>query len=160
MDSSIELNKIDTLENEQLAIVKDDLGKKDIYCLCLKDDINCRPTSINFRVGFITVNDIPLFVLMVKIDTKIYKTLVSLDFFKESNYLKNLMSSESFNLFLFTNGNENFVYRIENKQHKDFLDALASLTKYMTSNSYYDVIDAKEQLLNKYTDKELWKLAK
>ena len=155
MDSSIELNQIDTLENEQLAIVKDNLGQNDIYFLCLKDDINCRPTSIDFRIGFIPVNDIPLFVLMVKIDTKIYKTLVSLEFVKELNYLKNLMSSESFNLFLFTNDNENFVYRIENKHHKDFLNALSSVTKYMTSNSYHDVIDAKEQLLNTYAKKEL-----
>lgn len=160
MVSSIELNKIDTLENEQLAIVKDDLGPNDVYCLCLKDDINCRPTSLNFRLGFITVNEIPLFVLMVKVENKIYKTLISLDFVKESNYIKNLLGSKAFNLFLFTNSKENFVYRIENKHHKDFLNALSSVTKYMTSNSYYGVIDAKEQLLQKYTDEELWKLAK
>lgn len=160
MDSVIELNNIETLPNNTLAILKDNLGENDIYSLCLKDDVIDYHSPLDFRLGFILVKNVPICILMIKIKNKIYKTLISLNFIKELDYLKNLLSSQAFNLFLFTKNKANFVYRIENKQYIDFSRAISAVETNMQNNLYDDIILSKEDLLNKYTDEELWKLAK
>lgn len=160
MDSVIELNNIETLPNNTLAIFKDNLGENDIYSLCLKDDIIDYHSPLDFRLGFILVNNVPICILMIKIKNKIYKNLISLNFIKELDYLKNLLSSQAFNLFLFSKSKENLVYRIENKQYLDFSKAISAVEANMPGNSYKHVILSKEDLLNKYTDEELWELAK
>jgi len=160
MDSVIELNNIETLPNNTLAIIKDNLGEKAIYSLCLKDDIIDYNSPLDFRLGFIVINDVPICILMIKIKNKIYKTLISLNFIKELDYLKNLLSSKTFNLFLFSKSKENLVYRIENKQHIDFSKAISAVETNMPGNLYKNVILSKEDLLYKYTDEELWELAK
>ena len=160
MDSVIELNNIEKLPNNTLAIIKDNLGKRDIYSLCLKDDIIDYHSPLDFRFGFIPVNNVPMCILMIKIKNKIYKTLVSLNIIKELEYLKNLLCSETFNLFLLSKSKENLVYKIENKQHLDFSKAISAVEANMPGNSYKNIILSKEDLLNKYTDEELWELAK
>lgn len=160
MNPSIELNKLETIPDKTLTILKDDFGKKDIYSLYLKDDISEFPSSLNFRIGFVQVNRIPILIFMVKIKNKIYKNLVSFDFVKELDYLIKLVSLKTFNLFLFTNTNENLVFKIQNKHHKTLSDAISAVKLNMPSNSIYDVTSAKEQLLSTYSDIELWNLAK
>lgn len=160
MDSVIELNNIETLQNNTLAILKDNLGENVIYSLCLKDDIIDYHSPIDFRLGFIMVNNVPICILMIKTKNKIYKNLISLNIIKELEYLKNLLCSKAFNLFLFSKDKENLVYRIENKQHIDFSKAISAVETNMQKNSYKDIILSKEDLLNKYTDEELWELAK
>lgn len=160
MDSVIDLTNIETLPNNTLAIFKDNLGENDIYSLCLKDDVIDHDSPLDFRLAFILVNNIPICILMIKVKTKIYKTLISLNFIKELDYLKNLLCSKTFNLFLFSKSKENLVYRIENKQHMDFSKAISAVETNMPNNLYDDVISSKEDLLKKYTDEELWELAK
>ena len=160
MDSVIDLNNIETLPNSTLAIIKDNLGEKAIYSLCLKDDIIDYHSPLDFRLGFILINNVPICILMIKIKDKIYKTLISLNIMKELDYLKNLLCSRAFNLFLFTKNKANFVYRIENKQHTDFSKAISAVETNMPGNLYKNVILSKEELLNKYTDEQLWELAK
>lgn len=160
MDSVIELNNIETLPNNTLAIIKDNLGENDIYSLCLKDDVIDYHSPLDFRLGFILVNNVPICILMIKIKNKIYKNLISLNFIKELDYLKNLLSSQAFNLFLFSKSKENLVYRIQNKQHIDFSKAISAVETNMRTHSCEDIKKAKEDLLIKYTDGELWELAK
>ena len=160
MDSVIELNNIETLPNNTLAIIKDNLGEKAIYSLCLKDEIIDYHSPLDFRLGFVSINNVPICILMIKIQNKIYKTLISLNIVKELEYLKNLLCSNAFNLFLFSKNKENLVYRVENKQHIDFSKAISAVEANMPGNSYKNVILSKEDLLNKYTDEELWELAK
>ena len=125
-----------------------------------KDDIIDYHSPLDFRLGFVSINNVPICILMIKIKNKIYKTLISLNIVKELEYLKNLLCSNAFNLFLFSRSKENLVYRIENKQHLDFSKAISAVEANMPGNSYKKIILSKEDLLNKYTDEQLWELAK
>lgn len=160
MDSVIELNNIEALPNNTLAILKDNLGENDIYSLCLKDDVIDYHSPLDFRLCFIPVNNVPMCVLMIKIENKIYKKIVSFELTKEFEYLKNLLSSKTFTILLFSKDKEIFLFRMENKQYKRLSKAISTVKLNMPSSSYYDIIGSKEELLSKYTDDELWALAK
>lgn len=161
MNSSIiELNNIEMLPNNTLAILKDNLSDKSIYSLCLKDDIIDYNSCLKFRLGFIQSNNIPICILMIKTKNKFYKTLISFNLFAESEYLKNLLCLKTFNLFLFSNNNVNTVYKVHNSYHLTFSRTIKNMEKYLSQNSYEDILVSKENLLEKYTDEELWKLAK
>ena len=160
MEALIEINNIETIPNNTLTIFKDNLGENDIYSLCLKDNISERPSSIDFRLGFVPLNNVPMCVLMIKIENKIYKRLLSFEITREFEYLKNLLAPDFFNLYLFSNEKEIFVFRIENKRHKSFLEAADAVKENLLSNTYNKIVFSKEDLLNRYTDEELWSLAK
>lgn len=160
MDTVFELNNIETLPNNTLTILKDDFGKDDIYSLYLKNNFLEHPASIDFRIGFVDVNNIPMLVLLVKIKDKIYKNLVSFYFSRELNYLKKLLTPTTFNLFLFSNDNKGFVYKIDNKHHYDLSKAISAVESRQQNKSSEDVRNAKQEILNRYTDEELWELAK
>lgn len=101
MKSIIELDQIDLLPLDNLSILRDNLGKSDTFSLCLriKDILS---TTFKFKMNFIVIDSIPIFILMLKCNEKIYKCLISLGITKEYTYLKNLMKLPSFNLFLFS----------------------------------------------------------
>ncbi len=159
MQSIIDLNQIELIPNKTLSILRDNLEEKNIYCLCLKDNITNFSNNIDFRIGFITVLDVPICTLMIKIGNKIYKNLVSFYFSNEITYLKKLLSLKRFNLFLLLNTNI-FIFNINNYKNISLFKAISAVESNMPLVSYNDVILAKEEILKKYTDNELWNLAK
>ena len=159
MQSIIDLNQIELIPNKTLSILRDNLEEKNIYCLCLKDNITNFSNNIDFRIGFITVLDVPICTLMIEIGNKIYKNLVSFYFSNEITYLKKLLSLKRFNLFLLLNTNI-FIFNINNYKNISLFKAISAVESNMPLVSYNDVILAKEEILKKYTDNELWNLAK
>ena len=101
MSPIIEINNIDLLPQEKLSILRDNLGKTDTFSLCLKTN-DMLSNNLKFKLNFIIIDSIPIFILMLKCNKKIYTSLISLEITKEYTYLKNLMKLPSFNLFLFS----------------------------------------------------------
>ena len=65
MKSIIELDQIDLLPLDNLSILRDNLGKSDTFSLCLriKDILS---TTFKFKMNFIVIDSIPIFILMLK----------------------------------------------------------------------------------------------
>lgn len=157
MKSIIELDQIDLLPLDNLSILRDNLGKSDTFSLCLriKDILS---TTFKFKMNFIVIDSIPIFILMLKCNEKIYKCLISLGITKEYAYLKNLMKLPSFNLFLFSDKKMISIKKIKNTMNKKILKLMNTIENMDIHATLIDVENAKNKLLEMYSDKELWKL--
>ena len=157
MKSIIELNQIDLLPLDNLSILRDNLGKSDTFSLCLriKDILS---TTFKFKMNFIVIDSIPIFILMLKCNEKIYKCLISLGITKEYTYLKNLIKLPSFNLFLFSDKKMISIKKIKNTMNKKILKLMNTIENMDIHASLTDIDNAKNKLLEMYNDKELWKL--
>ncbi len=157
MKSIIELDQIDLLPLDNLSILRDNLGKSDTFSLCLriKDILS---TTFKFKMNFIVIDSIPIFILMLKCNEKIYKCLISLGITKEYTYLKNLMKLPSFNLFLFSDKKMISIKKIKNTMNKRISKLMNTIENMDIHATLIDVENAKNKLLEMYSDKELWKL--
>lgn len=157
MKSIIELDQIDLLPLDNLSILRDNLGKSDTFSLCLriKDILS---TTFKFKMNFIVIDSIPIFILMLKCNEKIYKCLISLGVTKEYTYLKNLMKLPSFNLFLFSDKKMISIKKIKNTMNKKILKLMNTIENMDIHATLTDIENAKNKLLKMYSDKELWKL--
>lgn len=157
MKSIIELNQINLLPLDNLSILRDNLGKSDTFSLCLriKDILS---TTFKFKMNFIVIDSIPIFILMLKCNEKIYKCLISLGITKEYTYLKNLMKLPSFNLFLFSDKKMISIKKIKNTMNKRISKLMNTIENMDIHATLIDVENAKNKLLEMYSDKELWKL--
>ena len=157
MMSIIELDHIDLLPLDNLSILRDNLGKSDTFSLCLriKDILS---TTFKFKMNFIVIDSIPIFILMLKCNKNIYKCLISLGVTKEYAYLKNLMKLPSFNLFLFSDKKMISIKKIKNTMNKKISKLMNSIENMDIHASLTDIDNAKNKLLEIYNDKELWKL--
>ncbi len=156
MKSIIELDQIDLLPLDNLSILRDNLGKSDTFSLCLriKDILS---TTFKFKMNFIVIDSIPIFILMLKCNEKIYKCLISLGITKEYTYLKNLMKLPSFNLFLFSDKQMISIKKIKNTMNKKISKLMNTIENMDIHATLIDVENAKNKLLEMYSDKELWK---
>lgn len=155
MESIIDLNEIKYMPFESLMILKDNYSKKDYYSLCLKTKEYISSFS-DFKVTFHVVDNVPICVLMVKLNNKIYKCLIGFEIEKEFEYLKNLMLLKSFNLFLMTKYNEHKIIEVKNDKNKKIVDALLNVKKSKRSVTCYELRIAKQKILEMYSDEELW----
>lgn len=157
MKSIIELDQIDLLPLDNLSILRDNLGKSDTFSLCLriKDILS---TTFKFKMNFIVIDSIPIFILMLKCNEKIYKCLISLGITKEYTYLKNLIKLPSFNLFLFSDKKMISIKKIKNTMNKKILKLMNTIENMDIHATLTDIDNAKNKLLEMYSDKELWKL--
>ena len=157
MSPIIEINNIDLLPQEKLSILRDNLGKTDTFSLCLKTN-DMLSNSLKFKLNFIVIDSIPIFILMLKCNKKIYTSLISLEITKEYTYLKNLMKLPSFNLFLFSDKKMISIKKIKNTMNKKILKLMNTIENMDIHASLTDIDNAKNKLLEMYNDKELWKL--
>lgn len=157
MSPIIEINNIDLLPQEKLSILRDNLGKTDTFSLCLKTN-DMLSNNLKFKLNFIVIDSIPIFILMLKCNKKIYTSLISLEITKEYTYLKNLMKLPSFNLFLFSDKKMISIKKIKNTMNKKILKLMNTIENMDIHASLTDIDNAKNKLLEIYSDKELWKL--
>ena len=157
MSPIIEINNIDLLPQEKLSILRDNLGKTDTFSLCLKTN-DMLSNNLKFKLNFIVIDSIPIFILMLKCNKNIYKCLISLEITKEYTYLKNLMKLPSFNLFLFSDKKMITVKKIRNKKNEKILKLMDFIEDMDIHATLKEVYEAKNKLLEIYSDKELWKL--
>lgn len=157
MSPIIEINNIDLLPQEKLSILRDNLGKTDTFSLCLKTN-DMLSNNLKFKLNFIVIDSIPIFILMLKCNKNIYKCLISLEITKEYTYLKNLMKLPFFNLFLFSDKKMITVKKIRNKKNEKILKLMDFIEDMDIHATLKEVNDAKNNLLEIYSDKELWKL--
>lgn len=155
MLSTIDINQLESLPTDCLAILKDDLGSSDVFSLCLKTN-NLDVPSLSFKITFVSIDKIPIYVLMVKDNRKIYKCLIGFNIISEFEAFKHLMLLDSFNLFLFSDNKEQTVIKITNKNGKKFLNAMLSVKSNMPDVSCNALNQAKKKLLDIYSDKDLW----
>ena len=157
MSPIIEINNIDLLPQEKLSILRDNLGKTDTFSLCLKTN-DMLSNNLKFKLNFIVIDSIPIFILMLKCNKNIYKCLISLEITKEYTYLKNLMKLPSFNLFIFSDKKMITIKKIKNTMNKKILKLMNTIENMDIHASLTDIDNAKNKLLEMYNDKELWKL--
>lgn len=157
MSPIIEINNIDLLPQEKLSILRDNLGKTDTFSLCLKTN-DMLSNNLKFKLNFIVIDSIPIFILMLKCNKNIYKCLISLEITKEYTYLKNLMKLPSFNLFLFSDKKMITVKKIRNKKNEKILKLMDSIEDMDIHATLIDVENAKNKVFKMYSNKELWKL--
>ena len=157
MSPIIEIDNIDLLPQEKLSILRDNLGKTDTFSLCLKTN-DMLSNNLKFKLNFIIIDSIPIFILMLKCNKKIYTSLISLEITKEYTYLKNLMKLPFFNLFLFSDKKMITVKKIRNKKNEKILKLMDFIEDMDIHATLKEVYEAKNKLLEIYSDKELWKL--
>ena len=157
MSPIIEINNIDLLPQEKLSILRDNLGKTDTFSLCLKTN-DMLSNNLKFKLNFIVIDSIPIFILMLKCNKKIYTSLISLEITKEYTYLKTLMKLPFFNLFLFSDKKMITVKKIRNKKNEKILKLMDFIEDMDIHATLKEVYDAKSNLLEIYSDRELWKL--
>lgn len=155
MESIINLNEIEYMPFESLMILKDNYSKKDYYSLCLKTKEYISSFS-DFKISFCVIDNVPICILMVKLNNRIYKCLIGFELEKEFEYLKNLMLLKSFNLFLMTDYNEHQVIEIKNNKNNKFLNALLKVKKTTKNVTCDNLKNAKQKILDMYSDEELW----
>lgn len=155
MISSIELSKIELLPNKTLAILKDNMDKEEYFSLVLKDTYNSLK-DIYFKSCFVDVNSIPIYVLMLKSKNNFYKCPISFELTEEFNSLQQLSCLKHFNLFLFSDNSKIDTIKIENTNSKKLCKALLKVSKSLSKHSYNDIINAKQEILNNYSDEMLW----
>ena len=157
MSPIIEINNIDLLPQEKLSILRDNLDKTDTFSLCLKTN-DMLSNNLKFKLNFIIIDSIPIFILMLKCNKKIYTSLISLEFTKEYTYLKNLMKLPFFNLFLFSDKKMITVKKIRNKKNEKILKLMDFIEDMDIHATLKEVNDAKNKVFKMYSNKELWKL--
>lgn len=157
MSPIIEINNIDLLPQEKLSILRDNLGKTDTFSLCLKTN-DMLSNNLKFKLNFIVIDSIPIFILMLKCNKKIYTSLISLEITKEYTYLKTLMKLPFFNLFLFSDKKMITVKKIRNKKNEKILKLMDFIEDMDIHATLKEVNDAKNKVFNIYNDRELWKL--
>ena len=157
MSPIIEINNIDLLPQEKLSILRDNLGKTDTFSLCLKTN-DMLSNNLKFKLNFIIIDSIPIFILMLKCNKKIYTSLISLEITKEYTYLKNLMKLPFFNLFLFSDKKMITVKKIRNKKNEKILKLMDFIEDMDIHATLKEVNDAENNLLEICSDKELRKL--
>lgn len=156
MISTIEINQLEELPLNCLAILRDNLGIPDMFALCLKDKEELDITSLNFKIAFISDDNIPICVIMIKNNNKIYKCLIGFNIEKEFEYLKQLMNFKTFNLFLFSESSKQSIVKIDNMEGNKFIDAMLAVKSTMSYKSLQEVEEAKQKILNNYSDEQLW----
>ncbi len=157
MSPIIEINNIDLLPQEKLSILRDNLGKTDTFSLCLKTN-DMLSNNLKFKLNFIIIDSIPIFILMLKCNKKIYTSLISLEITKEYTYLKTLMKLPFFNLFLFSDKKMITVKKIRNKKNEKILKLMDFIEDMDIHATLKEVYEAKNKVFNIYNDRELWKL--
>lgn len=157
MISTIELNRIEMLPDETLAILKDNIDKNEFFSLVLRDTFK-DSKNFCFKICFTVVNTVPICVLMLKHNNKFYKCPISFEIMKEFDYFNKLFNCRYFNLFLISNDNKIDVIKVENNSLNRLSNALEEVKKCSLEHSYYDINIAKQELLNTYSDIELWNL--
>lgn len=155
MPSTIEINQLESLPKDCLAILRDNLGSSDNFSLCLKAN-NLDVPSLVFKITFISIDKIPICVLMIKDNYKLYKCLISFNILKEFEYFEHLMQLETFNLFLISYNEDKTIIKITNKNHKSFLDTMSSVRDTMPNTSIEEIKQAKQKLLDLYNNDTLW----
>lgn len=157
MNATIELNQINTLPTNTLAILKDNFEPTEFFSLIVKDTFE-NITDLHFKTCFLTVNEIPFCVLMVKVEDKLYKCPISFELTRESNYLQKIFKLKSFNLYLVSEDKKMDVIKIKNENYKTLSESIEKVKKYSVYHTYYDIVDAKQKILNDYPDEELWNM--
>ena len=157
MSPIIEINNIDLLPQEKLSILRDNLGKTDTFSLCLKTN-DMLSNNLKFKLNFIIIDSISIFILMLKCNKKIYTSLISLEITKEYTYLKTLMKLPFFNLFLFSDKKMITVKKIRNKKNEKILKLMDFIEDMDIHTTLKEVNDAKNKVFKMYSNKELWKL--
>lgn len=157
MQSIIDISQINSLPSDTLMILKNNYENEEQYSLCLKAE-ELTSTKKHFKISFVVLDKIPMCVLMIKSNEKIYKCVIDFELENEYNYLKNLMNLKTFNLFVILNESRQQVIKISNLKSKEFIKALSRVKENIHSFSYAELINAKQKLLNSYTDKELWNM--
>lgn len=155
MLSTIEINQLGNLPTDCLVILKDNLGSSDIFSLCLKTN-NLDVPSLRFKIAFVSIDKIPIYVLMIKVSCKVYKCLIGFSITNEFESFKHLMQLESFDLFLLSDNKEQTVIKINNKNSKKFLAAMSAVKNTMPDVSCESLNQAKQKLLDTYSDDDLW----
>lgn len=155
MFSTIEINQLDDMPLNCLAILRDSLGSSDVFSLCLKAN-NLDIKSLTFKIAFFSNHNIPIYVLMIKSNHTIYKCLIGFNIVKEFEYFKNLMNLKYFNLFLISDKKEISIVKITNIHSNKFLDAMLSVQSNIPNISYEEFEYAKQTILNTYSDNDLW----
>lgn len=157
MNATIELNQINTLPVDTLAIVKDDMEPTKVFSLVIRDSFS-NISNLEFKTSFVTLNDIPFCVLMVKVQNKLYKCPISFELPKEFNYLQNLAKLKYFNLYLISDKKEIHVIQIKNQDYKSLSKALIQVKNTSAFHPFFDIMDAKKRIINNYIDEDLWNI--
>ena len=157
MNAAIELGQINTLPTNTLAILKDNFEPTEFFSLVVKDTFE-NITDLHFKTCFLTVNEIPFCVLMVKIKNKLYKCPISFELPKEFNYLQSLSKLKYFNLYLISEKKEIHVIQIKNQDYKSLSKALIQVKNSSAFHPFLDIMDAKKKIINNYIDEDLWNI--
>lgn len=157
MNATIELGQINTLPTNTLAILKDNFEPTEFFSLVVKDTFE-NITDLHFKTCFLTVNEIPFCVLMVKIKDKLYKCPISFELARESDYLQKIFNLNFFNLYLVSENKKIDIIKIKNKNYKTLSESIEEVKKYSTYHPYCDIICAKQKILSDYSDEKLWNM--
>ena len=149
MDNIIDITKLSSLQENTLAIIKD---TNDSVCLGIKSN-SIDSSNIEFKAKNILIDKSSIYALMIRNnDNNIYKCLVPLNTISNKTTLHKLINLDRFNLIIFKDGNEQDIYRIENKD-KETLNNMLLQALVEQDNS----LNISEDNINSlYTNEQLW----
>ena len=149
MDNIIDITKLSSLQENTLAIIKD---TNDSICLGIKSN-SIDSSNIEFKAKNILIDNSSIYALMIRNnDNNIYKCLVPLNTISNRTTLHKLINLDRFNLIIFKDGNEQDIYRIENKD-KETLNNMLLQALVEQDNS----LNISEDNINSlYTNEQLW----
>ena len=149
MDNIIDITKLSSLQENTLAIIKD---TNDSVCLGIKSN-SIDSSNIEFKAKNILIDNSSIYALMIRNnDNNIYKCLVPLNTISNWTTLHKLINLDRFNLIIFKDGNEQDIYRIENKD-KETLNNMLLQALVEQDNS----LNISEDNINSlYTNEQLW----
>jgi len=149
MDNIIDITKLSSLQENTLAIIKD---TNDSVCLGIKSN-SIDSSNIEFKAKNILIDNSSIYALMIRNNNNnIYKCLVPLNTISNRTTLHKLINLDRFNLIIFKDGNEQDIYRIENKD-KETLNNMLLQALVEQDNS----LNISEDNINSlYTNEQLW----
>jgi len=149
MDNIIDITKLSSLQENTLAIIKD---TNDSVCLGIKSN-SIDGSNIEFKAKNILIDNSSIYALMIRNNNNnIYKCLVPLNTISNRTTLHKLINLDRFNLIIFKDGNEQDIYRIENKD-KETLNNMLLQALVEQDNS----LNISEDNINSlYTNEQLW----
>ena len=149
MDNIIDITKLSSLQENTLAIIKD---TNDSICLGIKSN-SIDSSNIEFKAKNILIDNSSIYALMIRNNNNnIYKCLVPLNTISNRTTLHKLINLDRFNLIIFKDGNEQDIYRIENKD-KETLNNMLLQALVEQDNS----LNISEDNINSlYTNEQLW----
>jgi len=149
MDNIIDITKLSSLQENTLAIIKD---TNDSICLGIKSN-SIDSSNIEFKAKNILIDKSSIYALMIRNNNNnIYKCLVPLNTISNRTTLHKLINLDRFNLIIFKDGNEQDIYRIENKD-KETLNNMLLQALVEQDNS----LNISEDNINSlYTNEQLW----